>query len=92
MGAGIAKQIRGRYPNVYTVFMDTFTAGENKLGNIDVVYVQKERRFIINMYSQGDYKQRGVRHTNYYAFRECLKEIKLELQEYLKWHNPNEDI
>lgn len=55
---------------------------KNKLGEIDVVYNQAERRFIMNMYSQFNYRPVGAVHTDYDAFRSCLKEIKTEINDY----------
>lgn len=76
MGAGIAKEIRKRFPIVYEEFQETYKSKENKLGNIDVVDVCYGNRFIVNMYSQDNYLPRGVQHTDYEAFRTCLSEIK----------------
>ena len=74
MGSGIALQIRTQHPEVYKTFLDSFNQGKSKLGEIDVVQVS--RKYIVNMYSQSNYLPRGVNHTNYDAFRACLRKIK----------------
>ncbi len=84
MGSGIAKQIRAQFPTVYKTFLDTYNSKGNKLGNIDVIPIGE--KFVVNMYSQKEYLPRTVRHTNYEAFRECVKKIK----EY--FYNEREDI
>lgn len=76
MGSGIAKEVRGRFPEVYKKFHETYEKKGNKLGNIDVVDVCGGKRFIVNMYSQDNYLPRGVRHTDYAAFEACLLKIK----------------
>ncbi len=86
MNAGIAKAIRNKYPQVYDVFMTSFASKENRIGMIDVVYIQQEFRFIINLYSQFDYRPRGVIHTDYDAFRKCLIELKTEINDYNSAH------
>lgn len=76
MGAGIAKEIRERFPMVYKKFRNTYKAKKNKLGNIDIVDVCNSQRYVINMYSQDNYLPRGIQHTNYNAFKACLLKIK----------------
>lgn len=76
MGSGIAKEIRERFPTVYEKFRKSFLEGKNKLGNIDVVHVLGGHMTVVNMYSQNDYLPRGIRHTDYTAFKECINKIK----------------
>lgn len=76
MGSGIAKEIKDRFPVVYYEYRQTYKKKQNLLGNIDVVDVCKGQRYIINMYSQDNYLPRGIRHTDYDAFRKCLSKIK----------------
>ncbi len=76
MGSGIAKEIRERFPSVYFEFKKSFNASKNKLGNIDVVDVCDGERYVVNMYAQESYLPRGINHTNYSAFEQCLQKIK----------------
>lgn len=97
MGAGIAKQIKEIYPDVFNWYRDVYNAKGNKLGNIDFVHTYSEKfienietlhtpadRFVVNMYSQDNYLPREVCNTDYNAFRECCKKIKLKLKEVAK--------
>jgi O-acetyl-ADP-ribose deacetylase (regulator of RNase III) len=86
MGSGIAKEIRYRFPSAYQELRKSFLAGNNKLGNIDLVYDYDETSeqignwvFICNMYAQENYLPRGVQHTDYEAFRACIHKLKDEL-------------
>ncbi len=86
MGAGIARTIREKYPQVFSVFRTSYAAGCNKLGEIDVVYIAEAKRFIVNMYAQYDYKPKGMVHTDYSAFESCIRKIKTEVSDYRKYH------
>lgn len=86
MNAGIAKTIRKKYPEVYNVFIVSLSEKKNKLGDIDVVYIQQDHRFVINLYAQFNYRPVGAVHTDYDAFRSCLKEIKTEINDYNSAH------
>lgn len=86
MGAGIAKVIRTKYPHAYDVFQTSYRAGSNVLGEIDVVYIAEDKRFIINMYAQYDYRPKGKVHTDYEAFASCVRKLKTEVSDYKKFH------
>ena len=74
MGAGIAKQIREEYPEVYERYMKK----EPKLGAIQTIHC-KDKRYCVNMYSQDDYGTKG-RYTNYAAFQSCLETLEKKLK------------
>lgn len=79
MGAGIAKTIRENYPQAYHALIDRYNSGEARLGEIDIAAGSmryNQMRYIINMYSQDTYAARGICHTKYDAFQECLNKIK----------------
>lgn len=77
MGSGIAKQIRQKYPKVYKTFKLSERKGYNTLGNIDIIPIDSEDdKYIVNIYSQFHYLPRGIRHTDYEAFRKGLKKLK----------------
>lgn len=83
MYSGIARQIRMRYPESYEVLRHRFKNGKARLGECDFVLVRSENftngygyGVVVNCYSQFDYLPRGVKHTDYDAFRECCKKIK----------------
>ena len=63
MGAGLALQIRKKYPQHFTDYM----AAEPKLGNIGVTCIHSTL-YIIGVYGQYSYGRYGL-HTNYSALR-----------------------
>lgn len=83
MGAGLAKQIRAQYPNVYNYYIKR--CKENQCGwrplggTIDAV--PSNDRIIINMYAQNNYGRDGV-YTDYEAFRWCLNKIRIFIDQY----------
>ena len=74
MGAGIAKQIRNNYPEVYREYKFLCSNGVASLGMIQPV-LTSDGRICINMFSQFSYGRDG-QHTNYDAFKKCLDEIR----------------
>lgn len=74
MGAGLAKQIKEKYPEVYEEYhADALEGGSDYLGAILPV-TTKDGRICINMYAQDRYGKKG-HFTNYDAFKECLDNI-----------------
>lgn len=84
MGGGIARQIRMAYPETYEALRERFENGLAKLGECDFVELKSKdpydpaitHNYVVNCYSQFEYLPRGVRHTDYDAFRACCKKIK----------------
>ena len=75
MGAGIAFQIRKKWPKVYFWFNYVHTSGKAHLGKIDVIDVA-EKKWVVNMYSQENYGRQPICYTDYDAFEDCLIAIK----------------
>lgn len=86
MGAGLAKQIRDKYPEVYEEYREEYRVGYSELGTILPV-VTHDGRVCINMYAQKEYGT-DKRYTNYAAFRQCLENLNRFLQE----HYVHEDV
>ena len=85
MGSGIAKQIRDRWPHVYDEYKWFLDCSKNlwkkpALGRLHAVYENRELapncRIIVNFFSQENYLPRGIRHTDYNAFRNCCQELR----------------
>ena len=82
MGSGIAKEIRARYPGVYTA---DYVAGRdagcpmNLLGNYswstDTENIFEYRFVIVNAYTQLNYLPRGVDHFEYDSFNLILRKL-----------------
>ena len=78
MGSGIAKQVRQKFPEAYSAYMDLCRASDFKKGELlgkAQLCPTVNGTTIINMFAQGDYGYDGGLYTNYVAFRQCLGEI-----------------
>ena len=80
MGAGIAKQIKIAYPEVFQKYLDHCHWQRYPLGTILPVET-KDGRLCLNMFAQDGFGS-GQVYTNYDAFKYCLNDIS----EYLKLH------
>jgi len=74
MGAGLAKQIRTKFPEVYKAYNELCkrNQGEDLLGNLHIVGVEVNL-LVANLFGQSHYGGRGVR-TNYGALQDALEE------------------
>ena len=89
MGSGIAKLIRDKYPRVFEQYINKHKTSGSHLGDIDIILIDpKEKRYIVNMYSQDNYLPRSVRHTDYTAFLACIIKLKSEITGYTKYCLP----
>ena len=77
MGAGVAKQIRDCYPEVYRDYKHLCRQGEARVGDIQIVNTTDDR-ICVNLFAQYGYG-RDRQYTNYEAFMKCL----IRLQSYL---------
>ena len=75
MGSGIAKQIRERWPHVFSSYRNYCSRHlgdtSNLLGEIWGVRIN-ETQWVINMFSQDKFGYDGARFTSYDAFAACL--------------------
>ena len=73
MGAGIARDVRQKYPGAYRIDVETQYGAKEKLGtytswsNDDIT--------VLNLYTQYKYGNRE-RHADYDAIRSCMRHIK----------------
>jgi O-acetyl-ADP-ribose deacetylase (regulator of RNase III) len=75
MGAGIAKDIKKKFPEAYAVDLATLKGDNTKLGTI--THTKNTKPTIVNCYSQYRYgREKGVLYCNYDAIRSCMKSIK----------------
>lgn len=80
MGSGIAKQIRERWPEVFTNYQTYISmCFGNPLGSICTVLVNDGSLRVINMFAQFSYGYDGKRYTSYDAFYNCLNAITREI-------------
>lgn len=81
MNSGVAKQIRGKYPEVYDkykMFCSYFTGSttEKMLGMVLPVIVDDNKTLVCNLFSQNNFGYDGKQYTNYEAMRKCLVYIR----------------
>ena len=77
MGSGVAKQVREKYPKVYTEYQAACSRFENKADLLgQVLYVKiPDGRTVANMFAQLNYGYDGKLYTNYAALDSCLRSI-----------------
>lgn len=76
MGAGIAPQIKAKFPEAFAVDCETVAGDINKLGTITYTKIQNEP-VVVNLYSQFGYaRQHGQMNLDYKALRSALKMMK----------------
>ncbi|CAL8902020.1 Appr-1-p processing protein [Bacillus pumilus] len=77
MGAGLAKQIKSKYPNVYKEYRQLCKDQNIKIGLLGAAqFVDvNENKTIANLFAQDNYGVK-TRQTNYEAMNLCLKSLK----------------
>tara|TARA_R110000782_G_scaffold270273_1_gene370170 strand:+ start:31 stop:480 length:450 start_codon:yes stop_codon:yes gene_type:complete len=76
MGAGIAPQIKNKFPEAYKVDCDTVSGDKDKLGTIS--HTLNTKPIVVNLYSQYGFNGRkhGETDLDYEALRSGLKLVK----------------
>jgi O-acetyl-ADP-ribose deacetylase (regulator of RNase III) len=76
MGAGIAPQIKHKFPEAYVADCTTTAGDQTKLGTI--TYTENTTPIVVNLYGQYDYKGRqfGRMDLDYAALRSALAAMK----------------
>ena len=76
MGAGLAKQIKFKFPHVFEIYSDACrSCGSDKLGDIQLVSCLNEAGYIIaNIFGQNSYGT-DKRHTDYNALRSAFQKL-----------------
>ena len=76
MGAGLAKQFRVRYPEMYAMYRFNCNTSkpEDLLGKV-LYYSAPDGKLIANIYAQNGFGSHG-RHTDYEALKSCLSYVK----------------
>ena len=81
MASGVAKQIREKWPLVYTIYNNVVNAAtidkkqKGLLGNVLMIRVS-ERQWIANIFGQFNYGRSGKRYTDYDALQNGLDHIE----------------
>ena len=80
MGSGVAKQIRNKWPEVFSSYMRV--SNVHALGRSQIVELEKPNipmQRVVNMFAQEDYGYNGKRYTSYDAFWSCLEDLKSQI-------------
>lgn len=75
MGAGLAKQIKSKYPNMYKEYKHLCTEQGDKLLSSVQLITTNDGKTIANLFAQVGYG-RKVKQTDYDALRSCLQSLK----------------
>lgn len=76
MGAGLAKSIRDKYPDVYRGYKLAYKNGKLKLGKVIVSKISDDL-VIANLCSQDGYgRDKHKRYTDYVALVDCLIRVR----------------
>jgi O-acetyl-ADP-ribose deacetylase (regulator of RNase III) len=74
MGSGVARQIRGRWPNVYEVYALKHKVFGLDLGDILPVATLDDK-IIVNCITQDGFGRDGKQYVSYDAIEQCLQKI-----------------
>ena len=79
MGAGLAKQVRNKYPQAYREYQEEcmFEHTINLLGKCQLIKVD-DSKWIANLFGQDDYG-RDKRYTNYEAIYTALSDLAVQM-------------
>lgn len=77
MGAGLAKQIRSKYPRVYTEYMLLMGKApiNARLGRCQIIEIS-DVLYFANLFGQFDYRNRNVVNTDYIALGISLRNLQ----------------
>lgn len=83
MGAGLAKQIKERYPNVFKMYRNMCILYAQRksdlLGTAQIIPCDgSNSQFIVNVFAQVDYGRSGL-YTNYDAFRVAMEHLAITM-------------
>lgn len=87
MGAGLAKQIRDKFPRVYEQYRRAYERDQLALGKIQVVRVT-DTLSVANLCAQEKFGREKIQYTDYPALETCLEKLATWKTE----HRPNADI
>lgn len=86
MGSGLAKQVKEKFPHVYSNYIhlceDYKHKGMSPLGNwqaVPINYNDIEDRYVVNIFAQDAYGYTGV-YTQYGALRTALESMKRAIE------------
>jgi len=93
MGAGLAKQIRAKFPAAYVEYMRAYKRGMLELGNVSFAIISfKPLLYVANLCGQNYYgREKGRVYTDYASVRKCLiiiSELRVMIEKATDAHVP----
>ena len=80
MNSGVAKQIRHKWPEVYSAYIAMCEyrrqRPESLLGYAQSVNIYSTKQFIINLFAQCNYGYDGQQYTDVKALKECFEQVR----------------
>jgi O-acetyl-ADP-ribose deacetylase (regulator of RNase III) len=78
MGAGLALQIRQKYPRAFTQYRDIMgkVAIAKRFGKAQIVEVIPNSLYIANLFGQYNYLPRNMCHTDYQALTIAMRQLR----------------
>lgn len=80
MGAGLARSIKDRWPEVFDSYLRFLSSTDEPLGRAQFVHTD-DGRIVVNMFAQHFYG-RGKRYTDYEKFHAAMVEIRRSAEQY----------
>jgi O-acetyl-ADP-ribose deacetylase (regulator of RNase III) len=76
MGAGLAKDLKERYPSAYEDYMSAYKRGELELGNAIFSVIRNKDLYIAHICGQRDYgREKGKVYTSFLGVMESLRSV-----------------
>ena len=77
MGAGLAKQIRAKYPKVFDEYKKIFgkISLNKRLGKCQIVEIETGTLYVANLFGQVNYLPRHTTHTDHIAITRALRQM-----------------
>lgn len=87
MGSGVAKQVKEKYPLVFSAYKNYCQENDNLLGKVLLVdssgnerLIEENRPYIANLFGQDNYGYDGKQYTNIEAFKEACVSLYIKAQ------------
>ena len=89
MGSGIAKQVKEKFPSVYTQYLELYNIvprqtqllGFSQPCGTDMISKNNHNTIIMNLFAQENFGYDGKCYTDYAALRRCLDMVKYACSE-----------
>lgn len=84
MGAGVAREIRNKFPGAYQTYKDYYKLHGLELGTI---IPWRDEKYIMNCITQDGFGKDGKKYVSYDAIRKCMRQINKS-----RYHDAGQEI